>query len=662
MEPGTVVEYIDQQKIQCGVVLESDDERVRLLNAEQEEVFQKIKRLYHVSPQPLKLNQGRAGLAEKIREISDLRRRLSGTLDILELWEVLSPMGEWVDLKTMASLCFPNNATPDHEAAVIRAVFENRIYFKFNYDAFLPHSEQQVQINIAREEERKREQYLVETGGEWLDRILNDPQPQDMKDRHEVVQILKSYYLHGKESPRSTIARAILSRAGLDSPDKIFFAMVRLGEWDQHQNLELERFSIPVKFSKEALNQAERLALAPVVHGYDRRRRNLIALPMTTIDSQGTFDFDDAISVEKEGGVFRVGVHIADVGAFVKKNDPIDREGMRRGTSIYMPDMRIPMLPPQLAENASSLKQGETRPAISVFFKISRNADVFDYEVVPSIIRVSRQMSYYEFDSLMDGDESLSLLYDIARNFRRKRLDDGAVMIMLPEVGIRVYESGDITVRRLDRESAGRLLVSEMMIMANWLMARFLRSRGMPAVFRAQPEPKARLHNQKDEGTLFANWMQRRLLNRVVLSPSPEFHSGLGMAEYITATSPIRKYYDLATQRQVRACFDLESPYTAEEIENILRQVEQPLSHALFVQLKRHRYWMFRYLETRIGSKEEAIVLERRRDKYLILLTSYLLECKLPVSFTQTLKPQDLVQVTIQHVDARRDLLTVILG
>ncbi len=662
MEPGTIVEYIDQQKIQCGIVLDRDDDRVRLLTAQHEEIYQKIRRLYHVSTLSLKLNQGRSRLVEKIKEISALRQSLAETIDILELWEVLNPLGEWVDVHTMTGLCFPNHASPDHEAAVIRAVFENRIYFKFNFDAFLPHSEHQVKINIAREQERQRQQKLVETGGDWLSRILNDPKVPDIEDREEIVRILKSYYLHGKDSPDSSIGRAIVSRAGLESPDKVFSAMVKAGEWHVHQNLELERFFIPIEFSANAVEKADRLAESPAVHGYDERRRNLTALPMITIDSQGTLDYDDALSIENEGGVYRVGVHIADVGEFVSRNDPIDQEGMRRGTSIYMPDMRISMLPPQLAEHASSLRQGEIRPAISVFFKISRSADVFDFEVVPSVIRVSRQMSYHEVDNMVESDESLSLFYEIAKNFRQKRIDDGAVMITLPEVSIRVFESGDISVRRMDRESPGRFLVSEMMIMANWLMARFLSSHNMPAVFRAQPDPKARLHNQKGEGTLFANWMQRRLLNRVILAPFPQSHSGLGLDRYLTATSPIRKYYDLVTQRQIRACFDMETPYTADEIRNILQVLAQPLSHAAYVQMQRHRYWMLRFLETKIGSKEEAIVLERRRDKYLILMTSYLLECKLPISGSFSLKPQDLVQITIQHVDARRDLLTIILG
>ena len=206
------------------------------------------------------------------------------------------------------------------------------------------------------------------------------------------------------------------------------------------------------------------------------------------------------------------------------------------------------------------------------------------------------------------------------------------------------------------------MFVSEMMIMANWLMARFLADNNMPAIFRGQPEPKARLYSQKKESTLFQNWMQRRMLNRVIISPNPESHSGLGLDKYVTATSPIRKYFDLVTQRQIRACFGMEQPYSVDEIEKMLQYLKIPLMNAGQVQMRRNRYWLLKYLEKHIGAKEEAIVLDKRRDKYIILLTTYLVECKLRSASHWNLKPQDLVRVTITHVDARRDALNVDLS
>lgn len=661
MDIGTVVEYIDQQRVFCAVILENSDQRVRLLNEESREMTQKVARLSHVSRTVINMAKGRDRAVASLKEIAALRKTLSEGIDIRELWEVLSPMGEWVDLATMTGLCFPGHPTGDHEAAVIRACFENRIYFKFNQDSFFPHDEAQVQKNIENEKEKERRKRLIETGSQWVQAALEGPVRDLTEEEKPVVEILKSYYLFGKESPEAAAGRALLAGAGVDNSEKIFDLLVKVGEWDPNHHVDLQRYGIPQDFDDVVLAEAAAVAEGVDFKLMESSRRNLMDLPMMTIDGQGTLDFDDAISIESEGGYYRVGVHIADVGAYVGRGDRIDQAAAGRGTSIYMPDLKISMLPPRMAENICSLKVGEVRPAISIFCKISRFAEIFEFEVVPSIIKVGRQLSYNDVDMMVDSDESIWLLHEIACNFRNKRLSSGAIHIAIPEVSVRVFDSGEISVRKSDRESPGRMFVSEMMILANWLMARFLAEKNMPAIFRAQPDPKARLFSQKKEGTLFQNWMQRRMLNRVVISPKPEHHSGLGLDKYLTATSPIRKYTDLVTQRQIRGCFGMEQPYTVEEIDALILSLKEPLTNAALVQRRRHYYWLLKYLEKKIGDVEEAIVLDKRRDHYVILLTAYLVECQLFSSSAWSLKPQDVVRVTISHVDARRDVLTVSL-
>ena len=142
----------------------------------------------------------------------------------------------------------------------------------------------------------------------------------------------------------------------------------------------------------------------------------------------------------------------------------------------------------------------------------------------------------------------------------------------------------------------------------------------------------------------------------------PERHSGLGLDCYVTATSPIRKYYDLVTQRQIRSIHGLDKPYLPEEIENMIRLLEQPMSTVSGIQSRRSRYWLLKYLESKTGRKEEAIVLGKRRNCYQILISEYMIECELPASSGIDLKPEDLIQVTIMHVNARKDVLSVFMG
>ena len=275
-------------------------------------------------------------------------------------------------------------------------------------------------------------------------------------------------------------------------------------------------------------------------------------------------DFDDAISVENRGDHYSLWVHIADVGHSVEKNSLIDKEALSRGSSIYMPDGKISMIPPVLAENLCSLVTEADRPAISLKATLAQTGEVQNYEIFPSVIRINQRLTYYDANTLLDESGDLTLLYKIGRLFRQKRLSQGAVQINLPEVSVWLDDKGVPTVAKVDRESPSRMFVSEVMILANWLMASFLKDHQLPAIFRSQPAPKQHLF-QGEASSIFLNWMQRKHLNRFVLGTSPEHHSGLGLDAYVTATSPIRKYFDLITQRQIRSVLGMEAPYMKED-------------------------------------------------------------------------------------------------
>ena len=197
--------------------------------------------------------------------------------------------------------------------------------------------------------------------------------------------------------------------------------------------------------------------------------------------------------------------------------------------------------------------------------------------------------------------------------------------------------------------------------MTNWLTAKFLSDRQVPAIFRSQAEPRGRLF-KNNEGTLYQNWAQRKLLNRFVLSHEAGHHAGLGLEAYVTATSPIRKYFDLVTQRQVRAVLGLDKPYTKEEIDHLIQTIGVTMGVASRIQYNRNRYWLLKHLEKMIGESTEAIVINKKRHAYSILLTDYMLECDLPLSGGIDLKPEDLVRVKIQQIDARNDIISVFIG
>jgi exoribonuclease II len=661
MEPGNIVEFIDRQKIMCAVVLDVKNLKLRLLTENNRELNISVGRLSHKGDNRLNLSAGRVKLVDALKRTAARRKQLIDDIDIKELWDVLNTEQEWIDLSTMTHFCFPDNPTFDHESAVIRAFFSDKRYFKFNSDRFFPNTRHQVDKTKALAQAAERKNRIIEAGATWFQGVMDETIHSVSESHAALIEVLKSYYLFGKESSHWEIARAILDKTGHKNENTLFQALVRLGVWDKDENIELLRQEVPDIFSKRVLSAAaEAIESRQSISG-KTQRKDLRSLPLMTIDGQATLDFDDAISIQEEDNYFIIGVHIADVGHYIEKNDIIDREARKRASSIYMPDKKISMLPPGLAEDLCSLKVGEDRPAISIMARLRRDADVIGYEIFPSIIQIQHQMTYYDVNMVADEDPTIKCLYDIAKNFQQNRLNKGAVQISLPEVNMWIEEDGNPNVTKTNRESPGRLLVAELMIMANWLMARYLADKGMPAIYRAQPGPRDRLY-KNNEGTIFQNWVQRKLLSRFYLSTEPEPHSGLGLDAYVTASSPIRKYFDLATQRQLRATFGLEAPYSRDEIQRIISGLEQPMGTVGRLQFRRNRYWLLKYLEGRVGRKEEAIVIMKRRNSYIVLLTGYMIESALPLSMGIDLKPETLVQVTIQHVNARKDVLTVYLG
>lgn len=666
MKSGNIVEYIDQQKILCAVILEVKKQRLRLLTETNREVNLSASRLSHIGDISLDLSLGRDKLVERLAEIANRRNDLIHHVDIKGLWEVLNTEQEWIDLSTMTALCFPHEPTYDHEAAVVRAFFKNRLYFKFSNDQFFPNSEKRVEQITIQIKEADWKNRIVEQGGDWLKKVLNgkispSPPASLTVDEIKFVNIITPFYLFEKESKDFALARAMLLRAGIKDKQELFPLLIKLGVWDENENIALHQYQLPVSFPEKLTPIAKALVDSFTVDSVAKGRKDLTMMPVITIDGQSTLDFDDAISIEDKGKFLLLGVHIADVGQFVKKGGHIDQEAILRGSSIYMPDQKIPMVPPGLAENLCSLKAGEIRPVISTMIKLTPNADIIDYEIFPSLVRVKQQLSYYDTNQIADENWEIATLYSIAKHFRQERLDRGAVQITLPEVNIWIDDGGRLSISKTNRESPGRMLVAEIMIMANWLTAKFLAERKLPAIFRSQPEPRERLL-KKSEGTLFQNWMQRKRLSRFALKSNPDPHSGLGLEAYVTATSPIRRYFDLATQRQIRSVFGWETPYTTDEINQMIQVLEQPTANVSRLQYGRNRYWLLKYLEEKKGQKEEAIVLYKLRNNYQILLTEYMIECSLPLSAGTDLKPEDLIQVTIQHTNARKDVLSVFLG
>jgi exoribonuclease II len=657
MIKGNIVEYIDQQKIFAAVILQEKKGKVRLLNENNREINFSGKRLSHISDVCLDTSLARESIVIQLQQLAQNRNNLSKTINIMELWELFYEEPEEIDLSAMTVFCFDSPVNYDHEAAVIRAFFHDKLYFKFNKMIFIPYTSKQVEERKRQIKRAEKKEIQIQKGAAWINDVLNSKNGSGMPAEQDIINILKSYYLFNNDSDSKMIARSILKKSPLNSAEQLFNVFVKAGIWEQNENIQILSLQIPTVFSKAVLEQEQKLSEIKTNFFDDPLRKDLTNVPLITIDGQSTLDFDDAISLENTETGYTLGIHIIDVDAFIKHDDPIDLAARDRASSIYMPDDKLPMIPSRLSEDLCSLKENAIRPGISTIIKMNRFFEVQDFNIIPTIIKVHKQMSYSEANLLNGKNDPITSLYKIATLLREKRLKAGAVQITLPEVNVWIEENKEIGYAKIDRENPSRMLVSEMMIFANTLMAQFLADNNMPAVFRSQAEPSQRLFKGV-ETSLILNFMQRKHLSRAIVGTDPQSHSGLGVKAYATATSPIRRYHDLLTQRQIKSIFGYNRAYSKDELDNMLQTISISIANAGRVQALRKRYWITKYLESMRGSTYEALVIDSYRDHYNILIKEFMLEAKLP---TGGIKPKsgDIIQVTIQHADARREQLSL---
>lgn len=356
-------------------------------------------------------------------------------------------------------------------------------------------------------------------------------------------------------------------------------------------------YDLPVEFEEKLLNQAERVG-KPVSEADMAGRRDLRSLQMVTIDGEDAKDLDDAVSLTREGENYCLGVHIADVSNYVQENSALDREALNRGTSVYLVDRVIPMLPHTLSNGICSLNQGEDRLALSCLMKVNKKGEVVSYEIAETVICVDRRMSYTAVRKILEeGDPELIQEYEelvpmfqdmqeLAAILRRKRRQRGSIDFDFPESKIILDQKGNpVSIEPYERNVATDL-IEDFMLLANETVAQHFYWMEVPFLYRTHETPDTEkieklatfIHNfgyhikiktsdhevhpkeiQKllasiegtEEEALIAR-LALRSMKQAKYSVECTGHFGLACACYCHFTSPIRRYPDLQIHRIIK--------------------------------------------------------------------------------------------------------------
>jgi exoribonuclease-2 len=276
---------------------------------------------------------------------------------------------------------------------------------------------------------------------------------------------------------------------------------------------------------------------------------------------------------------------------------------------------------------------------------------------------VRRRLSYGEADQLLEGrDDVIGILARLAETLKARRLAQGGYELKLPEVWVGFDPQGKVQVTVEDQETPSHQLVAEAMVLANWLAATFLMEQGVPAIYRTQPEPREPIDREAHK-TLLELWQDRRRLSRVIMDTKPQPHWGLGLPQYTFATSPIRRYLDLVTHRQILSLLLGAPPfYSPAELEKIAAVIDPAMRRAGQLKTLRLRYWLLKYLAGRVGQKLEALVVEVLPHRSRLLLPELLLDMPFTAPASLRLKPGDLVQVRLDKVLPREDQIKLSLA
>ena len=357
----------------------------------------------------------------------------------------------------------------------------------------------------------------------------------------------------------------------------------------------IKAYGLPEEYPDDVMKQIENIP-DEVEEKEKAGRADFRDLQTVTIDGEDAKDLDDAITISKEGNMYHLGVHIADVSQYVTEGSPLDKEALKRGTSIYLVDRVIPMIPHKLSNGICSLNQGVDRLALSCMMDINEKGEIVKHKICESVINVTRRMSYTSVHKIIEEkDEAerkeyeelipmFELMYELADILQARREKRGSIDFDFPEAKIILDEKGKpIDVKEYERTQANRI-IEEFMLAANQTVAEEYFWNELPFVYRTHETPdmekiqnlalfienfgytlkikEDEIHPKEVQKLMrsIAGKPEEGLIGRLALrsmkqaryTTECEGHFGLALKYYCHFTSPIRRYPDLQIHRIIK--------------------------------------------------------------------------------------------------------------
>ncbi len=393
-------------------------------------------------------------------------------------------------------------------------------------------------------------------------------------DKRVIVKL--NDWLSPKLNPTGVIESELKSRNTLDLVEKMI--VIENNFFDS--------------FPKDVMEEVKRINFNPkddIDRRIDLRDKNIF-----TIDPVNAKDFDDAVSINIRGEKIVLGVHIADVSYFVKENSSIEKEAMKRGTSLYLVTKNVPMLPEKLSNDLCSLKPYEERYTITCEVIFNKDYDIENYQIYPSVIKSKRRFTYDEVEKILNSKGSdpfykdIFLMDKLSKELTKKSFFDGRIDFDIPEVEITLTDDGRIKTIQEKKRLSSHKLIENFMIVANTMVSKYLTENCKVTIYRTHEKPDFEklqhlkmvlkyynINLKKIDGKELQSIIEKsknkeygfivrelilRSMMKAKYTTKNSGHYGLGLKYYTHFTSPIRRFPDLIVHRQIRTIFEKKYP------------------------------------------------------------------------------------------------------
>lgn len=666
MTPGSVVEYLDGKELLLGFCLGAEvKSKLPIMNIAGRKESLSTKKVLFSQSTPLSVTSSREDVLGLLAQEVERKEAEASQLDTAELWELIEEEGperEW-HLKELCEYVFSESSSP-FQSVLFRALLKDRYRFQRKGEQFVIKTAEQVAEAIQRElveAQRDAERAAVKN---WLRRVWDGDRTPYSGEHEEVVRewhdrIRNTATLGEDSSHYQHVMRFLKELDGRD-PHVAFAFMVKLGEWDLDQNIEILANETPIEFSEEVIEQARVASerLSDVLNESDRE--DFSSWECHSIDDPDTTEIDDALGWRPWEQGYELAIHIADASSMLLPSfEALEREIRYRATSVYLPDLKVRMVPESLSDDVMSLRAGVLRPAFTFVAQLDSQGRLVSSRILSSKIVVKERLTYQQADEwASQGVPYWSELAEIAEKLKAQREANGAVNLPFLRMNVEL-QGKKITLVPDERDSASQRIVSEAMILANRIAAEYLHNNGLPAIYRTQkaPDPPIEARAEWKPHHLFE---ARRSFSRSGQGFEPGFHSGLGLNHYVQATSPIRRYRDLLLQRQIKHHLATgEKLYSLEELEEAVTVTSGPVSSAEKMERNRKGFFLHKLLLSQRGKEVEAVVLASTPERYTLQLCETLREVDVPPGGGTLKAPGEVVRVKILSVYPRDRVLKV---